>query len=162
MRTLLCALVLTTAAQAQPALAQPPSSAAALDHVAIYVSDPDRSAAFYKEIFGLKQVPAPVSLARWLVLSNGTMLHIVAGRTSPVVNSKWDHFALACADMQAMIATLDAKGINWWDDQGNPKPRTREDCVQQIFTHDPEGYWVEINDMKPSGPVRSSPKQSTR
>ena len=63
-----------------------------------------------------------------------------------MVNSKWDHFALACADMQAMIATLDAKGIKWWDDQGSPKPRTREDGVQQIFNHDPDGYWVEIND----------------
>jgi lactoylglutathione lyase len=95
-------------------------------------------------------VPAPVSFARWLVLGNGTMLHIVAGRTTPATPAKWDHFAIACADMTAMIASLEAKGIKWTDIDGKPKPQIRADGVQQIFIQDPDGYWIEINDaLKP-------------
>lgn len=131
-----------------PLLASPTSArtAAALDHVAIHVKDVDKSADFYKTAFGLKQVQAPVPFARWLVLSNGTMLHIVAGRKVPVANPKWDHIALACDDMKAMIAGLEANGIAWADIEGKPAPQIRADGVQQIFVQDPDGYWVEIND----------------
>lgn len=135
-----------------PALSEPSSaremvqSSAAFDHLAIYVRDVDRSATFYKTVFGLTQVPAPFPVVRWLTLSNGTMLHIVPGRPTPVTNAKWDHFALACGDMAAMIAKLNAGGIKWADIEGRHAPQVRADGVQQIFIQDPDGYWIEIND----------------
>jgi lactoylglutathione lyase len=120
--------------------------AAALDHVAIHVRDADASATFYKTVFGLKQIPAPVPFARWLVMSNGVTLHIVAGRKTPVEHAKWDHIALACADMDKMIQTLKEKGIPWTDIEGRNVPQVRADGVKQIFIQDPDGYWIEIND----------------
>lgn len=126
--------------------AAPPAEVAALDHLAIYVSDLDRSARFYSDLFGFRQVPAPVTFARWLEMRNGVMLHIVSGRANTVNNSKWDHFAVACADLDAMISRLAEKNIPWSDIEGNPKPQQRVDGVRQIFVRDPDGYWIEIND----------------
>lgn len=129
---------------------QPVPEIAALDHLAIHVRDVDVSTTFYKELFGLRQVPAPVPFARWLVLGNGMMLHIVGGRSTPVSNSRWDHFALTCRDLTAFIARLDAKGIAWSDLQGRPRPQTgfRGNEIKQIFLQDPDGYWIEVNDAR--------------
>ena len=122
------------------------SSVAAMDHVAISVADADKSASFYKELFGFRQVPAPVPMARWLVMANGVMLHIVGNRTAPSSHSRWDHLALACADMDAFIAKLDARHISWTNMEGGHSPQVRSDGVRQIFIQDPDGYWIEIND----------------
>jgi len=119
---------------------------AALDHLAIYVRDIDKSARFYTDLFGFKEVTAPVPLARWLVMRNGTMLHIIPGRTEASTNSKWDHLALACDDLDAMISRLSKHKISWSDIDGKPSPQLRSDGVQQIFVRDPDGYWIEIND----------------
>ncbi len=127
-----------------------PAGAAAFDHLALYVGDLDRSAAFYKGVFGFGEVPAPVGFARWLVMGNGVMLHIVRGRPAPADATKWDHFAVSCADMDRMIASLEAAKIGWSDIEGKPTPQVRADGVKQIFVRDPDGYWVEINDaLKP-------------
>jgi lactoylglutathione lyase len=135
---------------AEPAADPPAPVAASFDHLALYVADLDRSATFYKTVFGFTETPAPVGFARWLVMGNGVMLHIVRGRPAPADASKWDHFALSCADMDRMIASLDAAGIEWADIEGKRTPQVRADGVKQIFVRDPDGYWVEINDaLKP-------------
>ena len=131
-----------------PARAAPPApiTAAALDHVSLYVRDPDASAAFYTSLFGLKQIPAPVPNARWLVMGAGVTLHIIGGRTTPLAHTKWDHMAVACADMDLMIQSLKAKAVPWTDIEGRNTPQVRPDGVKQIFVQDPDGYWIEIND----------------
>src|SRR6201999_2044185 len=97
------------------------------DHVAIYVSDLKASLAFYQNVFGFERVPMPVSFAAWLSMGHGVMLHIVGGRKEPVSNSKWDHFAIACDDMDKMTASLDAKHIPWAGIDGKPAPVARFD-----------------------------------
>ena len=118
----------------------------ALNHVAIQVNDLNISTAFYKDIFGLSEVPAPFPIARWLKTSNGLMLHIVSGRNRPLDSTRWDHFALACDSMDALIARLETKGIPWSDINGKPEVQIRPDGVKQIFVRDPDGYWIEVND----------------
>jgi lactoylglutathione lyase len=123
---------------------------AALDHVAIYVADLDRSVAFYRDVFGFREVPAPFPIARWMVTGNGMMLHIARGRIVAVDNPKWEHFAIASGPMKETIAVLDAKKIAWSDMQGRHAPQVRPDGVEQIFVQDPDGHWIEINDsLKP-------------
>jgi lactoylglutathione lyase len=119
---------------------------AAMDHVAISVVDPDKSAAFYTDLFGFKQVPAPVPMARWLVMANGVMLHIVGNRTASSQHSRWDHLALSCANMDAVISKLNARHIAWTNMEGGRLPQVRADGVKQIFIQDPDSYWIEIND----------------
>ncbi len=121
-----------------------------VDHVAIYVSDLQKSVAFYKDVFGFEQVPVPVKIAAWLSMGKGVMLHMIVGRKEPVANSKWDHLSIACSDMAVMTASLDAKHIRWESMEGKPEPAVRFDGVKQIFIKDPDGYWIEINDaLKP-------------
>ncbi|MDX3899666.1 MAG: VOC family protein [Sphingobium sp.] len=128
------------------ALAEETRPSASLDHVALHVRDLNGSTAFYKDLFGFGEVKAPFPTARWLVMGGGLTLHIVSGRTEPLTNTKWDHFAISCADLRKMIADLDAKKIAWTDIQGKHEPQVRPDGVQQIFIRDPDGYWIEIND----------------
>jgi lactoylglutathione lyase len=136
--------------------ATPPSSeqthanaaarATAFDHVAIYVSDLSASVAFYQGVFGFEEIPAPLPIARWLIMSNGIALHIAKGRMQPLDQPRWIHFAVACSSMDEMIAALGAKHIAWSDIQGRPVVQVRSDSIKQIFVQDPDGYWIEIND----------------
>jgi len=135
--------LLFAAPSAVPAQSSPSMQ---VDHVAIYVSDLKTSVAFYKDVFGFQQVPMPVTFAAWLSMGKGVMLHVVAGRKEPVANSKWDHLSIACADMAAMTASLDAKHVAWSSMDGKAQPAVRFDGVKQIFIKDPDGYWIEIND----------------
>jgi lactoylglutathione lyase len=107
-----------------------------VDHVAIYVSDLGTSVAFYKDVFGFQQIPVPVTFAAWPSMGKGVMLHIGAGRKEPVTNTKWDHLSIACADMESMIASLDAKHIPWSSMDGKAEPAVRFDGVKQIFIKD--------------------------
>lgn len=119
------------------------------DHVAFYVSDLRASVAFYHDTFGFSEVPIPFKIplsAAWLQMGEGVMLHLVAGRKEPVTNSRWDHLAVGCESMDAMIAWLDARHVSWTDMGGKHEPQVRPDGVKQIFVRDPDGYWVEIND----------------
>lgn len=144
----LMSLVIATLLLSPPAAAQnrTPPDPVAMDHVAISVVDADKSAAFYSDLFGFRQVPAPVPMARWLAMSNGVLLHIVANRSAASEHSRWDHLALACTDMEAFLAKLDARKIPWINMEGGRVPQVRSDGVKQIFIQDPDGYWIEVND----------------
>lgn len=141
------ALMTNAAFAASTAFAQGSGQAiAAMDHVAISVADADRSAKFYERLFGFTPVPAPVPMARWLVMANGVMLHIVGNRRAPAAHDRWDHIALACADLDIFIGKLDALGIAWTNIAGQHVPQVRADGIRQIFIQDPDGYWIEVND----------------
>ena len=148
--TLATALLLTMLGA--PALAQSEAAAPALslDHVGIQAVDLGRSVGFYTRVLGLREVPAPFpqAAARWIALGGGRMLHVVAHGTPGAPHNSWDHFALACADLDAMIARLDAFHVAWRDMDGRHAVQTRPDHVRQIFVRDPDGYDIEINDAK--------------
>lgn len=126
-----------------------------LDHVGIQASDLDRTVRFYTSVFGFKEVPAPFpkTAARWLAFGNGYLLHIVAYGRAGSEHNKWDHFALACPDLPAMIARLDRLHVAWRDMSGGHKIQQRPDGVTQIFVTDPDGYTIELNDA----PALTSP-----
>ncbi|TVV75941.1 VOC family protein [Sphingomonas solaris] len=148
MRHALAAFLL--AAPGAPVRAQPATAAPALslDHVGIQAADLDRSVAFYTGVLGLREVPAPfpTNAARWIALDGDRMLHIVAHDTPGATHNRWNHFALACADLDAMVVRLDAQHIAWTDMEGHHAIQSRPDRVRQIFVRDPDGYVIEIND----------------
>ncbi len=122
----------------------------ALDHVGIQASDLDKSIRFYTTVLGLKEVPAPFpkSEARWVAFGNGYLLHIVAHGRAKSEHNKWDHFALACPDLKAMVARLDRMSVAWADMSGGHQMQKRPDGVTQIFIRDPDGYDIELNDAR--------------
>lgn len=136
---------------AMPALAQDkPAPVARLDHVAIWVADQQKSIDFYRDMFGLDEIPAPFPPGgpRWMRLANGVELHIQPGRVEPVNQPRRVHMAVAVASLDPIIAQLKALGQGWTDILGTSGAinNSRTDGIRQIFLQDPDGYWIEVND----------------
>ena len=144
------ALVLTVFGASVRAQSMAAAPTLSLDHVGIQAADLDRSVAFYTRVLGLSEVPAPFprDAARWIGLGGGRMLHIVANGTPGAPHNRWDHFALACDDLDAMVAHLDRLHIVWINMEGRRAVQTRPYGVRQIFVRDPDGYDIEINNAR--------------
>ncbi|MES2441704.1 MAG: VOC family protein [Pseudomonadota bacterium] len=152
MKALLAALAMPIAIAAMPAAAQEAPPAVTLDHVALFVADPQKSIDFYAGLFGLKEIrsPFPPGGPRWMAFGNGLELHLQPGRKDPIALPRRVHFAVNVPNLDPVIAWLRAHDIVWVDSADRPGmvSRTRTDGVQQIFFQDPDGYWVEVNDVK--------------
>jgi len=133
---------------------QPPVSAnstpttVTIDHVALHVADLDASVAFYSGVFGLQEIPAAAKGRRWLSLGKGVALHLLGGRSAPVVDDRSVHVALTSDDLEPILQRLKDRGIAWSDFAGTQATVStgRSDGVRQIFLRDPDGYWIEVND----------------
>lgn len=134
------------AAAPAPVDANPPSVSA--DHLAIHVASLDASTRFYADILGLEQMSGkiPPNIV-WLKVENFE-LHLVGGRTQPVQSPRQVHLAFRVPDLGAVTAKLDAKGVAWGDFAGKAAVRgERDDGVLQIYFSDPDGYWIEVNQL---------------
>ena len=128
------------------------TSAVLFDHTAIHVADQQKSIDFYQGLFHFAEIPSPFPPGgpRWLVMGNGIELHIQPGRRQAITSPRQVHFAVTVPDLAPILAWLRAHQVAWVDSADRPGQisRTRSDGVQQIFLQDPDGYWIEINDVK--------------
>jgi lactoylglutathione lyase len=147
MRPMTLVLLLSLATTAT-ACARSSPAGFALDHVSLQVADEAASVRFYTEVLGLREIPAAYPNRRWFLLGNGSALHIGGGRTGPVTGDDEFHFALACSDLEGVMARLRAHGITWYgsDDKPGGVSTARRDGVRQIYFRDPDGYSIEVND----------------
>ena len=147
LRPLLLFLLLTSGAvRAQDA----PVPAFTFNHLALSVKDVDRSAAFYTKTLQLQEITNRTKLAgvRWLSLGEGKELHLVALVKTPVTVNKGIHLALATARFDAFLQGLDAWQVPYSDWPGTAHTvNRRADGVRQVYFQDPDGYWIEINDV---------------
>jgi catechol 2,3-dioxygenase-like lactoylglutathione lyase family enzyme len=115
------------------------------NHIALQVADIEASKNFYSNVLGLKAVPVPDDLKAiraWFQVSEQHQIHLLAGRTQPVVNDKdGSHFALFVADIVVAENFLKAQKISY-------HAQTRFDGVRQIYLADPDGYLIELNQRK--------------
>jgi len=112
-----------------------------LNHVAILVTDLDRSSRFYTDVLGLKPIPRPDFKfpGAWFQIGADQELHLIAREASPEALPPADrHFALVVDSITDAERLLREKGVEF----RGPKPRP--DGVQQIFLIDPDGYTVEL------------------
>lgn len=146
--TLLAAL--SCMAPLSSAVAQAEAPLPTFDHVAINVSDKQRSVDFYSGAFGLREIPSPFPAGgpRWMALAGGISLHIQSLSEKPAPPPRAVHFAIAVPDLTPVIGYLQAKSIPWTDVQGRvgQVQAIRTDQVRQIYVQDPDGYWIEVND----------------
>jgi lactoylglutathione lyase len=120
---------------------------AQLNHIALYVADLKRSAAFYRDIIDAGIIPDPFHDDRhlWLKIGEHNQLHLIADSQSPQPGNS--HFAFTVDSLDDFISGLTAKGIQYDDGHGQPnKIRLRPDGVKQIYFQDPDGYWIEVNE----------------
>jgi len=113
------------------------------NHLALQVKDVEASKAFYKDVIGLKPVEVPDNLKAirgWFDIGNGQMIHLLAGRTTPVVNDKnGSHFSIFIDSIEQAEKFLVSKKLEF-------HKQVRFDGVTQIYFADPDGYLIELNE----------------
>ena len=132
-----------------PAFAQQvPVATVSFDHVALSVEDVDRSADFYRAVFGLQEITNRTAVAgiRWFSLGQGKELHLISVLKEPVVLNKAVHFALTTSEFDRFVDYLRQAEIEFSDWAGQSQAiSVRTDNVRQIYLQDPDGYWIEVN-----------------
>ena len=122
------------------------------NHLAIYVTDLQRSGDFYQNVIGLDTIPEPFHDGKhlWLKTGPGNSLHIIEGAEIKKEYFKANHICFSVTSVDVFTDMLKMKGILFEDFTGskNNKVTIRPDGVKQIWLQDPDGYWIEINDAR--------------
>ncbi len=120
------------------------------DHIALQVSDLQKSIAFYQGFVGLDTIPEPFhdGLHKWFALSVTSQFHLIETPGSqPVIPGKHLHFCFSIPSVDNLVMRLKQAGIPFEDWPGKKQSITiRPDGVKQIYLQDPDGYWIELND----------------
>ena len=123
-----------------------------LNHVTVVVSDFNASKKFYTELLGLEQIDAPwlPDKQMFLALGEGLELHVGEVEGVEIKPNSFNHFAIAVADFDEFLNYLRSEGVVYTTLGGgdNYSISTRPDNVRQTWIRDPDGYWIEINDIE--------------
>jgi len=121
---------------------------AQLNHVALHVADVERSVAFYRDVLRLEPIPRPAFTfpGAWFRLGVDQELHLIGERKQDVIShNRGNHFALLVDDFDAWEKYLIDRKVNF-----APR-RTRPDGALQLYVIDPDGHYVELCTLPPSG-----------
>ncbi len=121
-----------------------------LHHIAINVTDLDRSKEFYTKILGLKEIESPNFSFKvaWYDLGEGRQLHLMLvpdsstlrGTTKVVPNH--GHFALRVRSYKNALETVKEAGVPHVATPDSPAP------WPQLHISDPDGNIIELNAEK--------------
>ncbi len=121
------------------------------NHVALYVKDLAKSAAFYKDVIQLSEIPEPFHDGKhvWLKTGDHSQIHLIQGAADVTKHDINSHFAYSVNNLPDFIKHLDAMSVNYgnWK-QTSKTPQLRADGVKQIYLQDPDNNWIEVNDDK--------------
>jgi lactoylglutathione lyase len=122
-----------------------------LNHLALYVGNLQKSAAFYREVIGLDTIPEPFHDGRhaWFSIGPKSHLHLIEGAAASIAHPKNHHTCFSVPSVETFVARLNKAGVPFEDRAGKPQSvTTRVDGVKQIYFKDPDGYWIEVNDAR--------------
>lgn len=122
-----------------------------LNHLAIYVVNMQQSARFYQELFQFDTIPEPFhdNKHAWFSIAPGVALHIIQGAPQPKEYFLNNHMCFSVANTTDFVEMLVKKGIPYFNSKGEKEQiTTRVDGVKQVWINDPDGYFIEINDVK--------------
>ncbi|TWI83873.1 catechol 2,3-dioxygenase-like lactoylglutathione lyase family enzyme [Lacibacter cauensis] len=115
------------------------------NHVALHVKDIAASTKFYRDVMGLEPVAVPDSLKAirsWFKLGADQQIHLLAGRDFEVKNDRnGSHFALFVTSIAAVEKYLTQHKMSF-------HKQVRFDGAVQIYVADPDGYLIELNEVK--------------
>jgi glyoxylase I family protein len=126
-----------------------------LHHVAVPVSDLDRSISFYREILGLVQIARPdfPFPGAWFRLSDRQELHLIVHthptyRTGKDVDSRDIHFAARVTSYRQVLEFLHSQGYREDSADELMKVYTNPHSITgypQLYIMDPDRHMIEIN-----------------
>lgn len=119
------------------------------DHSAVVVKDLAKSAAFYEEVLGLREIynGTENDKRRWYDLGHGTALHVIEESTRGIQLTKAVHLSLTVVDFDGFVAYLRDGKVPFETWSGEPmQHNARPDGARQVYLQDPDGYWIEVND----------------
>lgn len=119
-------------------------------HLALSVKAVDQSAEFYKKVLSLQEITnkAKIDGIRWFSLGDGKELHLISIVKTDIVTNKAVHLGLAISDLDTFVKKLESMQITYSDWPGNlNKVNIRADGIKQIYFQDPDGYWIEVNNV---------------
>ena len=120
------------------------------DHLALSVKDVDRSAEFYKTVLNLQEITNRTEIPgiRWFSFGEGKELHLISIISEEVTLNKAVHLALTSPSFDKFIQVLEKLNITYSDWPGTPNTvNMRTDGIKQIYFQDPDGYWIEVNNV---------------
>ncbi len=127
------------------------------NHIALNVRDLARSAAFYGEVLGLKEIENKTrrSTIRWFAFDGNREIHLITGPDEPPPERPIDaHFCLSTPNFDATLAYLRERGVRYCSNRGEPMTfNHRGDGVRQTYFQDPDNFWVEICEAHADGTV---------
>ena len=132
-------------------MVEPGSSKPVFNHIALPVTDFEKSARFYREVIGLDTISNPFNDGKhiWFDIGAKSALHIIGGATSKMEHPRDNHICFSVSSVDNYIDKLVSEKISYEDAKGKINSVTvRPDGVKQIYFKDPDGYWIEINDAK--------------
>ena len=130
-------------------------------HVSVHAHDLEESARFYKEIFGMEEVPAPgfPFPVRWLRVGD-LQLHLFPSEDEA---PSGHHFGLDVDDFEAVYRRAKEKDVQIEDGYFS-KIYELPDGAVQLYLRDPAGNMVEVNcpsaadlDLSVVGEIRKVP-----
>jgi lactoylglutathione lyase len=125
-------------------------SSITINHLALSVKNVDASAEFYKTVLGLEEITNRTKNPgiRWFSLGEGKELHLISTVPGNIMITKAVHLGLTNSNFDTFVKALEANKVTYSDWPGTANTiSTRADGVKQVFFQDPDGYWIEVNNV---------------
>lgn len=120
------------------------------NHLALSVKDLNKSAEFYKTVLNLEEITNKTEkkTIRWFALGQGIELHLISNHEGEVKTNKAVHLALSTSNFDFFIEKLNSLNVVFSNFKGTLNTiNIRPDGIKQVFFQDPNGYWIEVNNI---------------
>ena len=122
------------------------------NHQALLVNDLNQSGDFYNNILGFEEIEVGAGQnppKRWFKSDDGMEIHLISTKEKLKSIPKGIHMAFSVKNFDLFINNLKGNNItygNWRGDEN--QIQLRNDGYKQVFFQDPQGYWIEVNNVK--------------
>jgi len=121
-----------------------------LTHIAVCVTELQRSKRFYGGVLGLKEIPRPAFPfdGAWYELADRRQFHLIVHdrpltlRGTTAIDLRDGHLALGVDDFEGAVSHLTAAGIECVVRPDNVTP------WKQVYFTDPDGNVIELNALR--------------
>ena len=122
------------------------------NHQALLVNDLNQSGDFYNNILGFEEIEVGAGQnppKRWFKSDDGMEIHLISTKEKLKSIPKGIHMAFSVKNFDLFINNLKGNNINYGNWRGDKNQiQLRNDGYKQIFFQDPQGYWIEVNNVK--------------